>query len=118
MTASRMRKNWHSTRRLSTRTGDGAERHERRARDAGSGWAAGGDVQLRVARATDSGGPSAAADPGDDRRGTPSALATLRAPVRENRPALDRPGEAAARLAAPGSLDRKSTRLNSSHVKI
>ena len=32
-----------------TKTGDGAERHVGRVRDAGSGWTAGGDVQLRVA---------------------------------------------------------------------
>src|SRR5262249_50751600 len=64
---SRLRKNWHPGRLLSRSGDDGAGRRVGRARDAGNGWEASGDVQLRLARATDSGRPSVAADPGDDR---------------------------------------------------
>src|SRR2546427_348386 len=41
---------------------------------------------------------------GDDRRGAAAALATLRAALRQDRPAVDRAGEAAPSLAPPGPL--------------
>src|SRR5262249_40230893 len=101
---SRLRKNWRPARLSSRRGEDGAGRGVRRARAGGKGWEAGGDVQLRLARTTDPGRPSAAADPGHDRRRAAAALAAVRRTLPSDRPTLDCPGETAPGAPASGPL--------------
>ena len=62
------------------------------------------DVQLPEPPATGAPGSSVAADTPHDRPSTATAFAAVRADVCRHRSPLDRPGEAAAGLAAAGAL--------------